>query len=90
MGCPAQTFTGMTRDKFTSLAAQARADGVLISGDRGLVSAHGGTFAWDFEESDSTLTITCLQNPKIGPFHISCDAVYSKIGAWVNPPVPAA
>jgi len=90
MRCPAQIFTGITRKKFNALVIEAAVDGVAISSDQGQVIAHGGTFAWDFQESASTLTITCLQNPKIGPFHISCDAVYSKIRAWVNPPVPGA
>jgi len=73
--CAAQTFTGITADKWQVLQAKAAQSSIVMNGDNGETSQQGFMFRWQYDAVSTTLTIQCLDHP----FWAPCGSVNGRV-----------
>ena len=73
--CPAITLTEITPDKYQSLLATAKAQGLDLTGTDGSTTYQGMDFTWLYDASCASLTIQCTGKP----IFIPCTMIESRI-----------
>jgi hypothetical protein len=88
MSCAKQTFSGLTQDQFTALAAKGAASGLALSGNRGQAAKNGFTVTWNYDPAAGVLEIQCVS----APFLVPCSTINGRIHDLVDSvlaPAPA-
>ena len=75
--CPEIVTTGITREKYITLVATAKAEGLDLSGETGSTTHQGMSFTWRYEADAEALTIQCTEKPIFVP----CGMIESRIRA---------
>jgi hypothetical protein len=75
--CPEIVATGITPEKYQSLVATAKAQGLDLSGETGSTSYQGMDFTWNYDAAGACLTIQCTAKPIFVP----CSMIESRIRA---------
>lgn len=78
--CEAQTFNGITPEKWQILQAKATSNGIHLNGDSGQAERQGFTFTWNYDAASATLTIQCIDRPIWAP----CSAINGQIQSMVD------
>jgi hypothetical protein len=91
MSCAKQTFTGLTPDQFTALAAKGAASGLAVSGNQGQATKDGFKVTWNYDPTAGVLEIQCVS----APFLVPCSTINGRIHDLVDsviapPPAPQA
>ena len=79
-GCPKQTFTGITQERFECVCQKAASLGVTIESLQGETTQQGITLAWNYDPASATLELECLDSP----FFISCKQIASQIQNMID------
>jgi len=79
-GCSAVSFNSVTPAVFNCLVQKAAEQGVTISSDSGTASKSGFEISWNYNRAASSLTIQCLDKPRLVP----CTLVKSEIKSIVR------
>jgi hypothetical protein len=80
MSCAEQVFSDVTQAIFDCLAAKAQAADIPIRGNSGQSSKSGATVSWNFDPSNSRLSIRIQKLP----FFISCASANNEISSLVE------
>ena len=75
MSCPAITLAGLTTEKYASLLATAKTQGLELAGDSGSTTYQGMDFTWNYDQAAESLTIQCTNKP----FFVPCSLIEEKI-----------
>jgi hypothetical protein len=78
--CPEINATGITPEKYQTLLATAKAQGLDLTGATGSTSYQGLAFTWTYDEAGATLTIQCTGKPIFVP----CSMIESRIRALLG------
>lgn len=78
--CPAITLCDITTEKYLSLLATARSQGLDLSGETGTTTYQGMDFTWTYDAAAQTLTIQCTDKPIFLP----CSMIESRIRALIT------
>jgi hypothetical protein len=73
--CPPIHFADVTPEKYQTLLATARAQGLDLSGETGSTTHQGMDFTWNYEPAAQSLTIQCIGKPIFVP----CSMIESRI-----------
>ena len=73
--CPPITLTEITADKYQSLLATAKAQGLDLTGESGCTTYQEMDFTWRYEAAAASLTIQCTNKP----FFVPCSMIESRI-----------
>ena len=77
--CPAITLTEITPDKYQSLLATAKAQGLDLTGTDGSTTYQGMDFTWHYDAAAQTLTVQCTDKP----IFIPCAMIESRIRSLI-------
>jgi len=77
MSCPAIELTGITAEKYQSLLATAKAQGLDLTGETGSTTFQSMDFAWTYDSAAQSLAIQCTNKPIFVP----CSMIESRIRA---------
>ena len=77
--CPEIVATGITPEKYASLVATAKAQGLDLSGETGSTSYQGMDFTWTYDSAGQCLTIQCTGKPIFVP----CSMIESRIRSLI-------
>ena len=77
--CPEIVATGVTPEKYQSLIATAKAQGLDLSGETGSTRYQGMDFTWRYEPAAQSLTIQCTDKPIFVP----CSMIESRIRSLI-------
>jgi hypothetical protein len=77
--CPAMTFSEIGPEKYQSLLATAKSQGLDLSGETGSTTYQGLDFSWTYEAAAQSLTIQCTGKPIFVP----CSMIESRIRALI-------
>ncbi len=77
--CPSITLVDVTPQRYQTLLATAKAQGLDLSGESGITTYSGMDFAWNYDPAAETLTIRCTEKPIFVPCHM----IESKIRALI-------
>jgi hypothetical protein len=80
MSCAKQTFTGLTPDQFTALAAKGAASGLAVSGNQGQATKNGFKVTWNYDPTAGVLEIQCVS----APFLVPCSTINGRIHDLVD------
>ena len=91
MSCAKQTFSGLTQDQFTALAAKGASSGLALTGNQGQAAKNGFTVTWNYDPVSGVLEIQCVS----APFLVPCSTINGRIHDLVDsviatPPDPQA
>lgn len=75
--CPEIVATGITPEKYQTLLATAKAQGLDLTGATGSTSYQGLDFTWTYDAAGQSLTIQCTGKPIFVP----CSMIESRIRA---------
>ena len=78
--CPEILATGITLEKYQTLIATAKAQGLDLTGATGSTSYQGLDFTWTYDSAGETLTIQCTGKPIFVP----CSMIESRIRALLG------
>ena len=78
--CPEIVATGVTPEKYQTLLATAKAQGLDLSGETGSTSYQGLDFTWTYDAAGESLTIQCTGKPIFVP----CSMIESRIRALIG------
>jgi hypothetical protein len=78
--CPEIVAPGITREKYQSLVATAKAQGLDLSAETGSTTHQGMDFTWRYEPASETLTIQCTEKPIFVP----CGMIESRIRSLMS------
>ncbi|HEX4320059.1 MAG TPA: hypothetical protein VHZ52_04100 [Acidobacteriaceae bacterium] len=78
--CPEIVATGITPEKYQSLVATAKAQGLDLSGQTGSTGYQGMDFTWNYDAAGQCLTIQCTGKPIFVP----CSMIESRIRALLG------
>jgi hypothetical protein len=73
--CPEIVATGITPEKYQSLVATAKAQGLDLTGETGSTTFQGMNFTWTYDAAGECLTIQCTEKPIFVP----CSMIESRI-----------
>ena len=75
--CPEITASGITPEKYQTLLATAKAQGLDLSGATGSTTFQGLDFTWSYDAAQESLTIQCTGKPIFVP----CSMIETRIRA---------
>jgi len=78
--CPEITLSGITPEKYETLLATAKAQGLDLAGISGSTHYQGMDFAWTYAPEAQSLTIQCTGKPIFVP----CGMIESRIRALID------
>ncbi len=78
--CPQILATGVTPEKYQTLLATAKAQGLDLTGVIGATTYQGLDFTWTYDAAAETLTIQCTAKPIFVP----CSMIESRIRALLG------
>jgi hypothetical protein len=78
--CPEISFSEVTPEKYQSLLATAKSQGLDLSGETGSTTYQGLDFTWRYDPAAQSLTIQCTGKPIFVPCHM----IESKIRALIG------
>jgi len=78
--CPEITAAGITPEKYQTLLATAKAQGLDLSGATGSTTFQGLDFTWTYDAGEESLTIQCTGKPIFVP----CSMIESRIRALLS------
>ena len=78
--CPAMTFTEIGPEKYQSLLATAKSQGLDLTGETGSTTYQGMDFTWTYSPAAQSLAIQCTNKPLLVP----CSMIESKIRSLIN------
>lgn len=78
--CPEILATGVTPEKYQTLLATAKAQGLDLTGETGTTTYQGLDFTWTYDDDAETLTIQCTAKPIFVP----CSMIESRIRALLG------
>ena len=78
--CPEIVATGVTPEKYQTLLATAKAQGLDLSGETGSTTYQGLDFTWTYDAVGESLTIQCTGKPIFVP----CSMIESRIRALLG------
>ena len=78
--CPEIVATGVTPEKYRTLLATAKAQGLDLSGETGSTTYQGLDFTWTYDAAGESLTIQCTGKPIFVP----CSMIESRIRALIG------
>jgi hypothetical protein len=73
--CPAIILTEITPDKYQSLLATAKSQGLDLTGTNGSTTYQGIDFTWHYDCAGECLTIQCTGKP----IFIPCSMIESRL-----------
>lgn len=73
--CALQTFSNITQNLLDCLEAAARSQGYNISGKSGSYTQDGFTVTWNYNPSNETLQIQCIDSP----WYVPCSVINGRI-----------
>jgi hypothetical protein len=77
--CPAVTLSGISEEKYQTLLATAKAQGLDLAGATGSTAYQGMTFTWSYDPAAATLTIQCTEKPIFVP----CSMIESRLRSLI-------
>jgi hypothetical protein len=77
--CPEIVLSEVTAEKYQSLLATAKAQGLDLSGVTGSTNYQGMDFTWNYDSAGQCLTIQCTNKPIFVP----CSMIESRIRSLV-------
>jgi hypothetical protein len=77
--CPAITLSEITAEKYQSLLATAKSQGLDLTGESGSTAYQGMDFTWRYDCTAASLTIQCTGKP----IFIPCSMIESRIRALI-------
>ncbi len=78
--CPQIVATGINPEKYQTLLATAKAQGLDLTGQTGSTSYQGLDFTWTYDIAAESLTIQCTGKPIFVP----CSMIESRIRALLG------
>ena len=78
--CPEIAVSGITPEKYQSLLATAKAQGLDLTGETGTTTFQGLDFTWTYDAAQGTLTIQCTGKPIFVP----CSMIESRIRSLIG------
>jgi hypothetical protein len=78
--CPEISFSEVTPEKYQSLLATAKSQGLDLSGETGSTTYQGMDFTWRYDASAQSLTIQCAGKPIFVP----CSMIESRIRGLIG------
>ena len=78
--CPEIVATGINPEKYQTLLATAKAQGLDLSGVTGSTTYQGLDFTWTYDAAGESLTIQCTGKPIFVP----CSMIESRIRALIG------
>jgi hypothetical protein len=77
--CPEISFSGITPEKYQSLLATAKAQGLDLASETGSTTYQGLDFTWSYDAAGESLNIQCTGKPIFVP----CGMIESRIRALI-------
>lgn len=77
--CPEIVLTEITAEKYQSLLATAKSQGLDLTGETGSTTFQGMDFTWTYDSAGHCLTIQCTNKPIFVP----CSMIESRIRALI-------
>jgi hypothetical protein len=77
--CPEIVLSDITAEKYQSLLATAKAQGLDLTGKTGSTAFLGMDFTWTYDPAAQSLTIQCTNKPIFVP----CSMIESRIRALI-------
>jgi hypothetical protein len=77
--CPEIVLSEITAEKYQSLLATAKAQGLDLTGETGSTTFQGMDFTWTYDSAGQCLTIQCTNKPIFVP----CGMIESRIRSLI-------
>ena len=77
--CPEIVLSEITADKYQSLLATAKAQGLDLTGETGSTTFQGMDFTWTYDLAAQSLAIQCTNKPIFVP----CSMIESRLRALI-------
>ena len=77
--CPEIVLSEITADKYQSLLATAKAQGLDLTGETGSTTFQGMDFTWTYDPAAQSLAIQCTNKPIFVP----CSMIESRLRALI-------
>jgi hypothetical protein len=78
--CPAITLSEITAEKYQSLLATAKSQGLDLTGESGSTTYQGMDFTWRYDCAAECLTIQCTGKP----IFIPCSMIESRLRGLIG------
>jgi hypothetical protein len=78
--CPEISVSGITAERYQTLLATAKAQGLDLEGETGSTTFQGLDFTWTYSPAAESLTIQCTGKPIFVP----CSMIESRIRALIT------